>query len=1035
MSSDIREPDSCFAEGSEPVPSSDSLLESRGAKRDLLNELRTSWQDGDPVPPEDVLARWPGDPDSDPDVASLLFEDFCQRQLHGEEPSVQEYAERFPGREDSLKGLLNCQQFLRSVGSLDGLSNLSDTSLQLPSVQDELFGFRLRQELGYGAFARVFLADQIDLASRPVVLKVSAICGNEPQTLAQLQHTHIVPIYSLHDDARAGLRAVCMPYFGGAPLGRVLQSLWTGTRPPTEGSQLVNTLSSVSTPGAGVGTPSLRVQFIGHGPDLEKTEQTPLGVLRGLSYVQSAAWITARLAEALQHAHDRGVLHRDIKPSNILLGADGQPMLLDFNLARSAFIPETHATLGGTVAYMAPEHLRALATADPELCARVDHRSDLYSLGMVLYEMLVGQSPFATNASYSPRKEMIEEMAVERTRGLSPRARFGLAIPRSLESIVRKCLAPDPAERYQQAEHLAEDLRRFLDDRPLRYAPELSWTERAAKWMRRHPRLTSSGTVGTVAAVLLLAVGATLVGIWLRLDAAEAQKTRKEFADGTTQALCLGYTRTDLDDLDDRRRQGLQKCAETLAKYQVLERDDWQDQRAWQRLDPADRQRLAEDARELLLLLASGRVREAPQDADALRKALVLLDRAEAIRDLPPSQALWWDRATYLRRLGKTEEAGQAEAKATQTPPASAYDHYLLACSYARQGTRNGYAQAVAQLDRALQIKPQHYWSLVERGICHQELGEYALAVSDYSTCIGLWPDFALGHYNRGCALVQMGKQEEAIADFTAALGCDKNLVVALLNRGLARLEVRQYEPALADFDEATSLGRDDAFVHAGRGVALEGLGRHADADAAFAAAFARAETVPAARRNRLRWVYGFAVSARLAEKAREAFDAVLREEPNHPQALYGRAMLLITQDRLDEALRWLNRAVEANPGFVDARRARAIVLARKGRLVPACQDMDWCRAREPNAGVTLYAAACVDARIAEKTADPEVARRAADQAVEFVRQALERGYGRDKAADDPDLAAVRDHPLFRRLFAVNHSASPVPSGTGTAHP
>src|SRR5262249_38894977 len=152
---------------------------------------------------------------------SLLFEDFRQRCLRGEQPSVAEYDRRFPEHKDSIQSLFRHQDFLRSV---KGGSGSSVPRLALPSVGDELFGFRLRYELGRGAFARVSLAEQAALAGRAVVLKVSDTDGTEPQTLAQLQHTHIVPIYSVHEDARAGLRAVCMPYFGGASLSRVLQS-------------------------------------------------------------------------------------------------------------------------------------------------------------------------------------------------------------------------------------------------------------------------------------------------------------------------------------------------------------------------------------------------------------------------------------------------------------------------------------------------------------------------------------------------------------------------------------------------------------------------------------------------------------------------------------------------------------------------------------------------------------------------------------------------------------------------------------------
>ena len=115
----------------------------------------------------------------------------------------------------------------------------------------------------------------------------------------------------------------------------------------------------------------------------------------------------------------------------------------------------------------------------------MDHRADIYSLGMVLYEMLTGHKPFEQSASYSVMPLQIEAMATERSkaapslRGQRPDA------PWSLESIIRKCLAPNPADRYQQAEHLAEDLRRLFDHRPLRrYAPELSQVERVVKWTR-----------------------------------------------------------------------------------------------------------------------------------------------------------------------------------------------------------------------------------------------------------------------------------------------------------------------------------------------------------------------------------------------------------------------------------------------------------------------------------------------------------------------------------------------------------------------
>ena len=151
------------------------------------------------------------------DMANLLFEDFCQRLRAGEQPSRSDCPSYVSDIQNSLAQLARAGDFLASFGRASGSST---TALTLPRVNDELFGFRLQRELGHGAFARVFLAEQVDLAGRPVVLKVSGITGKEPQTLAQLQHTNIVPIYSVHEDVGAGLRAVCMPYFGGATLGQ-----------------------------------------------------------------------------------------------------------------------------------------------------------------------------------------------------------------------------------------------------------------------------------------------------------------------------------------------------------------------------------------------------------------------------------------------------------------------------------------------------------------------------------------------------------------------------------------------------------------------------------------------------------------------------------------------------------------------------------------------------------------------------------------------------------------------------------------------
>jgi serine/threonine protein kinase/tetratricopeptide (TPR) repeat protein len=994
-------------------------------KRELLEELRSSWEAGRPLPVEDLIPRWPGKSDANGDVASLLFEDYLQRANQGQSQPVESYAKSFPEHKDSLAGLIRHHLISRSLGQ--GISGAS--TLRLPEVGEELFGFRIRQELGRGAFARVFLAEQADLASRLVVLKVSGIEGSEPQTLAQLQHTHIVPIYSVHEDTRAGLRALCMPYFGGASLSQVLTRLGEWTNHPTQGEQLVRALDDVGAPtpealdgltrladGRTVCPPSeVHERKLAARPT--EVEQTPRGLLARQTYLQAVVWIVARLAEGLHHAHQRGILHRDIKPSNILLGVDGQPMLLDFNLSHDASNAPAQATLGGTVAYMSPEHLKALATRDAALARQVDQRSDLYSLGMVLYEMIAGRSPFDQSASYTPLPMLIEAMALERSRVQPSLRQARPDVPWGLESIARRCLEPNASARYQKAEHLAEDLRRFLDDRPLLHAPELSWKERGRKWTRRHPRLTAAASVCALSSVLLLGAGLLLAGTrdhlantQEKLATAQVQERRRAYEEGALRAHFLVNTTTDLH---DHLRQGLVVCQDTLNLFGILDRTEWQEPEDWQRLDPVDRRRLAEDTRELLLLLAGARVRLAQGGPDTLAQALRLIDLAESIPDLAPCRALWLDRADYCRQLGDQVGEREADRKAAATTAHSARDHYLLAMTEAR---RHSYAAAVSHLNEALRINPRHYWSWMQRGLCHQERGEPTLAASDFGACIGLWPDFAWGYFNRACALARCGKPTEAILDYQAALERDPSFLSAYLNRGMLHLELKHYALALADLQRAAEGRQEDASVFSGLGVAHEGLKKHAQADQAFQTAERLAINLPAAQRHRLRWVFGFAVADRLPARARAAFESVIEENSADPQALYGCAMLLDRQGRAQESLRYFNRALDAAPGFEEARRFRALVLARRGDFSAARADMNQCLSKEPVSGATLYAAACVAALQAEHpdAGDPSLS---TQQALAFLAEAFRRGYGQEQAVQDRDLDGIRRAPGFRQLL------------------
>jgi eukaryotic-like serine/threonine-protein kinase len=448
----------------------------------------------------------------------------------------------------------------------------------LPQPGDELAGFRIIMELGRGAFARVYLAEEINLGRRLVAIKVSRPDGDEPQILARLQHTHIVPVHSVCDDPVSGLRVLCMPYFGGANLAQVLEA--AGGLVPTrhDGRSLVKALDQIShnrssishktiapfsscrlrpsrsSQTAPAGAPALstsrggaavaasRFRSLlsrlvrpratvpacpGEQEQREEQDQPSRQFLHSASAIQAAVWIVARLADGLEHAHSRGLLHRDLKPANVLLAGDGTPMLLDFNLAADVR-PERgegeirRALIGGTLPYMSPEHLDAFNLRGSTAPEAVDERSDIYALGLLLFEMLAGEHPFPEPVRENSLVDTIELMIAGRRQVPSLRARCP-QIPWSLDALVTKCLSFDPGHRYDRAHDLAEDLRRYLEYLPMKHGPEPSARERIGKWGRRHPALCGSTSIALISLVLLVLLGATVALVYDRMQGLAAR--------------------------------------------------------------------------------------------------------------------------------------------------------------------------------------------------------------------------------------------------------------------------------------------------------------------------------------------------------------------------------------------------------------------------------------------------------------------------------------------------------------------------------
>ncbi|QJW98761.1 serine/threonine-protein kinase [Frigoriglobus tundricola] len=397
----------------------------------LADEMIAEWRAGRAPLTEVYLERHP-ELWQHPDAAlELIAEELALREEHGRAITASELARRFPRWRSQVETLWQCQHAFRT-GPL---------VRRPPGAGDDLGGFRLVTELGRGANGRVFLATQSALGGRAVVLKLAPRTGGEHLSLARLQHSHIVPLFSAHEFPDHGLRGLCLPYFGRATLAALLESRVPPPRPRAHGERLLAALQAA-----------------------ENESPFPLPVagpacdrLRTASAVAAACGLVACLADGLGYAHDRGLVHLDVKPSNVLVAADGVPMLLDFHLARPPLAAGAPAPawLGGTPEYMAPELAAALdaVRAGAPVPAAVDGRADIFSLGVVLREFL----------------------------GVAEGGDCG-HVSCGLLDVLDRCTAPDPATRYPTAALLAADLRRHLADLPLKGVPNRSLAERWYKW-------------------------------------------------------------------------------------------------------------------------------------------------------------------------------------------------------------------------------------------------------------------------------------------------------------------------------------------------------------------------------------------------------------------------------------------------------------------------------------------------------------------------------------------------------------------------
>ena len=822
------------------------------------------------------------------------------------------------------------------------------------------------------------------------------------KSAAALDHPNIVSVYWV--GCERGVHYYAMQYIEGRTLAQVIDELRASSPlPPGEGQGVravgggqraagkgtEPTVSLGTSPQAAPPDDSPEPRTLSPEPSSPAARPSPLvpdtkrepqaaistkGPNRTAEFFRSAVQLGIQAAEALEHAHQMGVVHRDIKPSNLMvefplpsptgrgLGGEGRgpggerqgargecPHLwvTDFGLAMTQKDPALTMTgdIVGTLRYMSPE--QALGKR-----SQMDHRTDIYSLGVTLYELLTLQPAFAGDNRETLVRRLLEDDP--------PRPRtVNRAIPRDLETIVLKATAKEPQQRYATAQELADDLKRFLADEPIR-ARRPSLADRAAKWARRHRPVVWSGAVGLAFALAVAVTSACLLLTAYEGERREHLAAVANASEATQNASKAQENAAKAEKNYEMARAAVRQMLTRVADESVARIPEMKEVR----------RRLLEDAITFYteLLKLSPRDARAHSELAQVHDMLAQYDKAianceRAVSLEPQNPQFHAELAGFFLRcpdvVYRDAQRGLTHAKrAVEICPNEPRYHWMLARAYDVLGFKKeavtesekagdsagaryivgDWRGALQELQKRVEASPSDAWNLYYLGELYSKLGEHEKALAALNKALEVHPtpmnpSVFYFYAMRGEVYARRKMYASALADLDKAVELGPFRSYTYKRRANVHFQLKNYEKALADIAKAVELKPDDfsnltwlrpAEVASCPDERLrQGLLELADKTIELTKGAADAYVA----RAQLYAAFG------QPEKALADFGKAIELEPKNPDVWAGRAHFSVEQAKWDPAIADLSGAVELKPEQTNLWYRRALVRVAAGRL------------------------------------------------------------------------------------------------------